>query len=135
LAAPAESQPLMKAPQDHILVPRNCRKVAMQTGGGIATGAHGTGGPMAVSNTYKSLPGSLPTLTSLNAYSFMSMATMVSGFRRGFRISVRHWFFYIVSMVGVSALLALTGPHSFLREFEAFILCYSRYSRRGARSI
>jgi NCS1 family nucleobase:cation symporter-1 len=64
------------------------------------------------------------TVTSLNAYgSFMSMATMVSGFRRGLRISVRHRFFYIVSMVGVSALLALTGRHSFLREFEAFILC------------
>jgi NCS1 family nucleobase:cation symporter-1 len=64
------------------------------------------------------------TVTSLNAYgSFMSMATMVSGFRRGLRISVRHRFFYIVSMVGVSALLALTGRHSFLKEFEAFILC------------
>jgi NCS1 family nucleobase:cation symporter-1 len=58
------------------------------------------------------------TVTSLNAYgSFMSMATMVSGFRRGLRISVRHRFFYIVSMVGVSALLALTGRHSFLKEF------------------
>jgi nucleobase:cation symporter-1, NCS1 family len=64
------------------------------------------------------------TVTSLNAYgSFMSMATMVSGFRRGLRISVRNRFFYIVSMVGVSALLALTGRHSFLKEFEAFILC------------
>jgi NCS1 family nucleobase:cation symporter-1 len=64
------------------------------------------------------------TVTSLNAYgSFMSMATMVSGFRRGLRISVRHRFFYIVSMVGASALLALTGRHSFLKEFEAFILC------------
>jgi NCS1 family nucleobase:cation symporter-1 len=64
------------------------------------------------------------TVTSLNAYgSFMSMATMVSGFRRGLRIPVRHRFFYIVSMVGVSALLALTGRHSFLKEFEAFILC------------
>jgi NCS1 family nucleobase:cation symporter-1 len=64
------------------------------------------------------------TVTSLNAYgSFMSMATMVSGFRGGLRISVRHRFFYIVSMVGVSALLALTGRQSFLKEFEAFILC------------
>src|ERR1700690_1429924 len=64
------------------------------------------------------------TVTSLNAYgSFMSMATMVSGFRRGLRISVRHRFFYIVSMVGVSALLALTGRLSFLKAFEAFILC------------
>src|SRR5579859_1095707 len=64
------------------------------------------------------------TVTSLNAYgSFMSMATMVTGFRRGARISVRHRFFYIVAMVGVSALLALTGRHSFLKAFEAFILC------------
>jgi NCS1 family nucleobase:cation symporter-1 len=36
---------------------------------------------------------------------------------------VRHRFFYVVSMVGVSALLALSGRHSFLKEFEAFILC------------
>jgi nucleobase:cation symporter-1, NCS1 family len=64
------------------------------------------------------------TVTSLNAYgSFMSMATIVSGFRRGLRISLWHRFFYIVSMVGVSALLALTGRHSFLKAFEAFILC------------
>jgi NCS1 family nucleobase:cation symporter-1 len=64
------------------------------------------------------------TVTSLNAYgSFMSMATMVSAFRRDLRISVRHRFFYIVSMVGVSALLALTGRHSFLQAFESFILC------------
>ena len=64
------------------------------------------------------------TVTSLNAYgSFMSMATIVSGFRRGLRISVRHRFLYIVSMVGISALLALTGRHSFLKAFEGFILC------------
>ena len=64
------------------------------------------------------------TVTSLNAYgSFMSMATIVSGFRRGTRMSVRHRFFYVLAMVGVSALLALTGRHSFLKAFEAFILC------------
>jgi nucleobase:cation symporter-1, NCS1 family len=64
------------------------------------------------------------TVTSLNAYgSFMSIATMVSGFRRGLRISVQHRFLYIVAMVGVSALLALTGRHSFLQSFESFILC------------
>jgi len=64
------------------------------------------------------------TVTSLNAYgSFMSMATMVSAFRRRLRIPVHHRFFYIVAMVGVSALLALTGRHSFLKAFEAFILC------------
>jgi NCS1 family nucleobase:cation symporter-1 len=64
------------------------------------------------------------TVTSLNAYgSFMSMATMVSGFRRGFRISMAHRFLYIVAMVGLSAVLALTGRHSFLKAFESFILC------------
>jgi nucleobase:cation symporter-1, NCS1 family len=64
------------------------------------------------------------TVTSLNAYgSFMSMATMVSAFRRGLRISVRHRLIYIVGMVSASALLALTGRHSFLKAFEAFILC------------
>jgi nucleobase:cation symporter-1, NCS1 family len=64
------------------------------------------------------------TVTSLNAYgSFMSLATMVSGVRHGRRISATQRFFYIVAMVGVSALLALTGRHSFLKGFEAFILC------------
>ncbi len=64
------------------------------------------------------------TVTSLNAYgSFMSMATIVGGFRRRLRISAWHRFFFIVSMVGTSALLALTGRHSFLTAFESFILC------------
>jgi NCS1 family nucleobase:cation symporter-1 len=64
------------------------------------------------------------TVTALNAYgSFMSMATMVSAFRRGLRVTLRQRLLYIVSMVGVSALLALTGRHSFLQAFEAFILC------------
>jgi len=64
------------------------------------------------------------TVTSLNAYgSFMSMATMVSGLRRGRRIPLAHRFLYILAMVGLSALLALTGRHSFLKAFETFILC------------
>jgi nucleobase:cation symporter-1, NCS1 family len=64
------------------------------------------------------------TVTSLNAYgSFMSLATMVSAFRRGLRIPASHRFIYIVAMVAISALLALTGRHSFLKAFEAFILC------------
>jgi nucleobase:cation symporter-1, NCS1 family len=70
------------------------------------------------------------TVTALNAYgSFMSMATIVSGFRwprglpgRNIRISIRHRLFYIVAMVGVSILLALLGRSSFLKSFEAFIL-------------
>ena len=64
------------------------------------------------------------TVTSLNAYgSFMSMATMVSAVRRGVRVSLRHRVLYIIAMVGVSTLLALTGRHSFLKAFETFILC------------
>jgi NCS1 family nucleobase:cation symporter-1 len=67
------------------------------------------------------------TATTLNAYgSFMSVATIVSGFRRDSggrsRISIRHRFFYILAMVGLSILLALVGRHSFLKSFEAFIL-------------
>jgi len=64
------------------------------------------------------------TVTSLNAYgSFMSMATMVSAVRRGVRVSLRHRVLYIIAMVGISTLLALTGRHSFLKAFETFILC------------
>ncbi len=64
------------------------------------------------------------TAMSMNAYgSFMSLATMVSGFRRDLRVSVGSRIFYIVSMVGISALLALIGRHSFLKAFESFILC------------
>jgi nucleobase:cation symporter-1, NCS1 family len=62
-------------------------------------------------------------VTSLNAYgSFMSMATIVSGFRRGLRVSMLHRALYIVAMVGLSILLALIGRHTFLKSFEAFIL-------------
>jgi NCS1 family nucleobase:cation symporter-1 len=62
-------------------------------------------------------------VTCLNAYgSFMSMATIVSAFRRGLRISTLHRLFYIVAMVGLSTLLALIGRHTFLKSFEAFIL-------------
>ena len=62
-------------------------------------------------------------VTSLNAYgSFMSMATIVSGFRPGLRISMLHRLLYIVAMVGLSILLALIGRHSFLKSFESFIL-------------
>ena len=63
------------------------------------------------------------TVTTLNAYgSFMSMATIVSGFRRELKISMRHRFFYVVAMVGLATALALAGRHSFLKGFEAFIL-------------
>jgi NCS1 family nucleobase:cation symporter-1 len=63
------------------------------------------------------------TVTSLNAYgSFMSMATIVSAFRRGLRVSMLHRVFYVVGMVGLATLVALLGRHSFLKSFEAFIL-------------
>jgi NCS1 family nucleobase:cation symporter-1 len=63
------------------------------------------------------------TATTLNSYgSFMSMATIVSGFRRDVRIPIRHRFSYIVAMVGLAVLLGLLGRHSFLKSFEAFIL-------------
>jgi nucleobase:cation symporter-1, NCS1 family len=63
------------------------------------------------------------TVTSLNAYgSFMSMATIVSAFRRGLRVSMLHRVLYVVGMVGLATLVALLGRHSFLKSFEAFIL-------------
>ncbi len=63
------------------------------------------------------------TVTTLNAYgSFMSMATMVSAFRRRPRIPMQQRFLYILGMVGISVLLALIGRHSFLKAFESFIL-------------
>jgi NCS1 family nucleobase:cation symporter-1 len=63
------------------------------------------------------------TVTSLNAYgSFMSMATIVSAFRRGVRVSMFQRLCYVIAMVGLSTLLALLGRHSFLKGFEAFIL-------------
>jgi NCS1 family nucleobase:cation symporter-1 len=63
------------------------------------------------------------TPTSLNAYgSFLSLATIVSAFRRRVRISMLQRLCYVVAMVGLSTLLALLGRHSFLKGFEAFIL-------------
>ena len=62
-------------------------------------------------------------VTSLNAYgSFMSMATIVSGFRRGWHITVATRFVYIIVTVGMATLLAVLGRHSFLKAFETFIL-------------
>lgn len=86
----------------------------------VSLGATGA----AASLLYFSIAFGKITVTSLNAYgSFMSMATIVSGFKHGLRISAWHRFVYVLAMIGVSVLLALTGRHSFLKEFEAFILC------------
>jgi nucleobase:cation symporter-1, NCS1 family len=65
------------------------------------------------------------TITCLNAYgSFMSAATVISGARgKSARISSKHRLVYILLMVGIAALLALLGRHSFLKAFQSFILC------------
>lgn len=63
------------------------------------------------------------TITTLNAYgSFMSIATIVSGFRGNRHISSGLRLTYIFAMVGVATLLALLGKDSFLKDFSAFIL-------------
>lgn len=63
------------------------------------------------------------TVTTLNAYgSFMSMATIVSGFRGEMRISPRHRLVYILVVVCMAMTLALVGRHSFLKDFTSFIL-------------
>ena len=63
------------------------------------------------------------TITTLNAYgSFMSLATIVSGFRGNHEISRVLRLFYILLMVGFATTLALLGQHSFLKDFSAFIL-------------
>jgi NCS1 family nucleobase:cation symporter-1 len=61
--------------------------------------------------------------TTLNAYgSFMSVATIVSGFNGHQQISRRMRFAYIVAMVGLATVLALVAQHSFLTLFKSFIL-------------
>ncbi len=62
-------------------------------------------------------------VTSLNSYgSFMSMATLVSGFRGTVRLSGMSRAIYIVAAVSVACGLALAGKDSFLKSFESFIL-------------
>lgn len=63
------------------------------------------------------------TITTLNAYgSFMSIATIVSGFRGSRSISGTVRLSYIFAMVAAATLLALLGKDSFLKDFSAFIL-------------
>jgi len=81
------------------------------------------GAGLVASALYFSIAFSKVMVTSLNAYgSFMSMATIVAGFWRPLNLTVLHRFSYILAMVGISTFLALTGRHSFLKDFEAFIL-------------
>mgnify|MGYP002757996225 FL=1 len=63
------------------------------------------------------------TITTLNAYgSFMSVATIVSGFRGSRRIPSGVRLLYIFAMVVIATTLALLGKDSFLKDFSAFIL-------------
>jgi len=61
--------------------------------------------------------------TTLNSYgSFMSMATIVSGFNGSKNISRRVRFGYVIAMVATATGLALIGQYSFLTLFKSFIL-------------
>ena len=61
-------------------------------------------------------------ITTLNAYgSFMSMATIVSGFRGNAQISQKMRLLYIFIMVGMSVLLAILGRGEFLNNFTSFL--------------
>lgn len=61
-------------------------------------------------------------ITTLNAYgSFMSMATITSGFTGKSNIKQTTRFFYIVFMVGISVLLAILGRGDFLNNFTSFL--------------
>ena len=62
-------------------------------------------------------------VTSLNSYgSFISMATLVSGFRGTARLSSKNRMAYIIAAVSAACGLALAVSSSFLKGFEAFIL-------------
>lgn len=63
------------------------------------------------------------TVSTLNAYgSFMCVATIISGLRRGFEISAGKRMLFVLAIVGASTALALLGQHSFLTTFKYFIL-------------
>jgi NCS1 family nucleobase:cation symporter-1 len=84
-------------------------------------GLGGTG--LVASGLYVSIIFGKIIATTLNSYgSFMSMATIVSGFKGKQTISHTLRFAYIVTMVGLATLLALLGQHSFLTLFKSFIL-------------
>ncbi|WP_339385778.1 purine-cytosine permease family protein [Burkholderia sp. Ac-20379] len=84
-------------------------------------GLGSTGGVAAL--LYFSIAFGKVTVTTLNAYgSFMSMATIVSGFRGQRTLSHGRRLAYILAMVAVSTALAIAGRHAFLKEFTSFIL-------------
>ncbi|HHJ4498984.1 cytosine permease [Raoultella ornithinolytica] len=63
------------------------------------------------------------TFTTLNAYgSFMSLSTIVSGFRRQASLSKRARILFVVLMVAISCVIALLSEPAFLKNFTHFLL-------------
>ncbi|HEC2628887.1 TPA: cytosine permease [Raoultella planticola] len=63
------------------------------------------------------------TFTTLNAYgSFMSLSTIVSGFRRQAALSKRARILFVVLMVAISCVIALLSEPTFLKNFTHFLL-------------
>ncbi|WP_165556101.1 purine-cytosine permease family protein [Raoultella planticola] len=63
------------------------------------------------------------TFTTLNAYgSFMSLSTIVSGFRRQAALSKRARILFVVLMVAISCAIALLSEPAFLKNFTHFLL-------------
>jgi NCS1 family nucleobase:cation symporter-1 len=63
------------------------------------------------------------TFTTLNAYgSFMSLTTIVSGFRKQVTLSQRSRILFVVLMVAISCIIALLSEPAFLKHFTHFLL-------------
>jgi len=63
------------------------------------------------------------TFTTLNAYgSFMSLTTIVSGFRRQTTLSQGGRILFVILMVSVACLMALLSEPAFLKSFTHFLL-------------
>ncbi|MCS4269658.1 NCS1 family nucleobase:cation symporter-1 [Raoultella ornithinolytica] len=63
------------------------------------------------------------TFTTLNAYgSFMSLSTIVSGFRSQTSLSQRSRLIFVVLMVSISCIIALLSEPAFLKNFTHFLL-------------
>ncbi|HEX4503273.1 MAG TPA: cytosine permease [Scandinavium sp.] len=63
------------------------------------------------------------TFTTLNAYgSFMSLTTIVSGFRQQVTLSQKTRVIFVVLMVAISCVIALLSEPAFLKHFTHFLL-------------
>lgn len=63
------------------------------------------------------------TFTTLNAYgSFMSLTTIVSGFRKQVTLSQKNRILFVVLMVAASCIIALLSEPAFLKHFTHFLL-------------